>query len=50
MFIRVYFIEFLDEVLRKLRMVGRFLSFLEMLGFVWEFEVWEVSLVRSVRV
>ncbi|XP_057170523.1 paraneoplastic antigen-like protein 6A [Ursus arctos] len=39
----------LDEALRKLRMVGRPPSFLEMLGLVRESEAWEASLARSER-
>uniref|UniRef100_A0A8I3PG43 PNMA family member 6A n=1 Tax=Canis lupus familiaris TaxID=9615 RepID=A0A8I3PG43_CANLF len=39
----------LDEALRKLRMVGRSPSFLEMLGLVRESEAWEASLARSER-
>ncbi|XP_027951854.1 paraneoplastic antigen-like protein 6B [Eumetopias jubatus] len=39
----------LDEALRKLRMVGRTPSFLEMLGLVRESEAWEASLARSER-
>ncbi|XP_058569237.1 paraneoplastic antigen-like protein 6B [Neofelis nebulosa] len=39
----------LDEALRKLRMVGRFPSFLEMLGLVRESEAWEASLARNER-
>lgn len=42
-------IEPLDEALRKLRMVGRCPSFLEMLGLVRESEAWEASLARSER-
>ncbi|XP_030875730.1 paraneoplastic antigen-like protein 6A [Leptonychotes weddellii] len=39
----------LDEALRKLRMVGRSPSFLQMLGLVRESEAWEASLARSKR-
>ncbi|XP_058148189.1 paraneoplastic antigen-like protein 6A isoform X2 [Dasypus novemcinctus] len=42
-------IEPLDEALRKLRMVGRPPSFLEMLGLVREAEAWEASLARGER-
>lgn len=46
---RANLIEPLDEALRKLRMVGRPPSFLEMLGLVRESEAWEASLARSQR-
>ncbi|KAL2768008.1 paraneoplastic antigen-like protein 6A, partial [Daubentonia madagascariensis] len=46
---RANLIEPLDEALRKLRMVGRSPTFLEMLGLVRESEAWEASLARSVR-
>ncbi|XP_069895641.1 paraneoplastic antigen-like protein 6B isoform X2 [Dipodomys merriami] len=40
----------LDEALRKLRMVGRPPTFLEMLGLIRESEAWEANLARSVAV
>ncbi|XP_053057820.1 paraneoplastic antigen-like protein 6B [Acinonyx jubatus] len=46
---RANLIEPLDEALRKLRMVGRSPSFLEMLGLVRESEAWEASLARNER-
>ncbi|XP_007957221.1 paraneoplastic antigen-like protein 6A, partial [Orycteropus afer afer] len=42
-------IEPLDEALRKLRLVGRAPSFLEMLGLVRESESWEATLFRNER-
>ncbi|XP_004715688.1 paraneoplastic antigen-like protein 6B [Echinops telfairi] len=42
-------IEPLDEALRKLRLVGRAPSFLEMLGLVRESESWEATLFRNDR-
>lgn len=39
----------LDEALRKLRLVGRAPTFLEMLGLVRESEAWEASLAGSER-
>ncbi|KAM4818709.1 paraneoplastic antigen Ma6F-like [Thomomys bottae] len=38
----------LDEALRKLRMVGRPPTFLEMLGLIRESEAWEANLAKSV--
>lgn len=46
---RANLIEPLDEALRKLRMVGRAPTFLEMLGLVRESEAWEASLARGER-
>lgn len=46
---RANLIEPLDEALRKLRLVGRAPTFLEMLGLVRESEAWEASLARSER-
>ncbi|XP_048192625.1 paraneoplastic antigen-like protein 6B [Perognathus longimembris pacificus] len=40
----------LDEALRKLRMVGRPPTFLEMLGLIRESEAWEANLARSMAV
>ncbi|XP_023580794.1 paraneoplastic antigen-like protein 6A [Trichechus manatus latirostris] len=42
-------VEPLDEALRKLRLVGRAPSFLEMLGLVRESESWEAILLRNER-
>ncbi|XP_073918782.1 paraneoplastic antigen-like protein 6B [Castor canadensis] len=46
---RANLIEPLEEALRKLRMVGRPPTFLEILGLVRESEAWEASLAGSVR-
>uniref|UniRef100_G1Q692 PNMA family member 6A n=1 Tax=Myotis lucifugus TaxID=59463 RepID=G1Q692_MYOLU len=46
---RANIIEPLREVLRRLGMVGRCPTFLEMLGLVHETEAWEAKITRSLR-